>query len=527
MDLYLCHNPYIIETIFRIDDKACGERWFVDLTNGDGVPSRLQMWIGQFFDKLHEAYPGKKKLHLTYKGTSEDCRDVAEAARIAADRLGLEITVSEEPCGNPESKFEELRKLYEEAAKGPYEDFHAVELQDEFKRIEDRLLSVAVMAPMKNGKSTLLNAFLGRELLPNATQRCTAKISFIEHCKGLQVCEAKSIDKSEASSMYRPCDMETLKEWNADDGVRHVCIRASLPGMGGNECRLQFVDTPGPDSAVYKEDRTTIERFLNDNSLPMVCYIVDRINTTEESYLRRINDQMSRFGKQSEDRFLFIVSFMDQIDIRKGDSKGDNPIKKKIEEIRADLQRLGISNPRIFPISAKLALKAREYTALDEEDKEEAREDFKRFLRGLKRIDSTLLQYTSVGDAIRHKIETEMSDLRQKIENGTDELADNLRFAELSSGIPALEMAIEEYGQKYYVPARIYDAATIFDDGIKRPMPRSGFSRNWIRIKRHSRPSAPASKNCGTFSPRGKRCKRCAQRCFPKNGSKVPCSKTI
>ena len=417
MDLFLSHNPYKITTVFRIDDKNCDSAWFTDLSIADGSPARLQMWIGEFFDKLHEAYPGKDKFYLTYKGTSADCRDVEEEAALASERLGIEIQVKKDACGDPEDKFAALRKLYREAITGPYDDFHKLEMNGDFKKIEDRLLSVSIMAPMKNGKSTLLNAILGQELLPNATQRCTAKISYIEHCDGMEGFEAKRIDENGASSEYLPCDRDVLTTWNNDVDVRHVRIRGSLPGVKVDDYRLQFVDTPGPDSAVHKEDRITIDRFLSDNSLPMVCYIVDKINSSEQEYLARLKEHMSRFGKQSQDRFIFVVSRMDQIPISKSDTKEKNPIRAKIEEIKADLRRLGISNPRVFPVSAMIALKAREYMSLEDEDQEEAEGDIKKFHRGLKRIESSLLDYTSVGSAIKNKIEAEIAEITKKIEN--------------------------------------------------------------------------------------------------------------
>ena len=468
MDLFLSHNPYKITTVFRIEDKNCDAAWFTDLSIADGSPARLQMWIGEFFNKLHEAYPGKEKFYLTYKGTSADCRDVEEEAALASERIGIEIQVKKDACGDPEDKFAALRKLYREAITGPYKDFHKLEMNGDFKKIEDRLLSVSIMAPMKNGKSTLLNAILGQELLPNATQRCTAKISYIEHCDGMEGFEAKRIDENGASSEYLPCDRDVLTTWNNDADVRHVRIRGSLPGVKVDDYRLQFVDTPGPDSAVHKEDRITIDRFLSDNSLPMVCYIVDRINSSEEEYLARLKKHMSRFGKQSQDRFIFVVSRMDQIQISKGDTKEKNPLKAKVDEIKADLRRLGISNPRVFPVSAMIALKARAYMSLDELDQEEAESDIKKFHRGLKRIESSLLDYTSVGSAIKNKIEAEIAEITKKIEDGEDKRSDDLRLAELLSGVPTLELAIEEYVTKYSVPARIYDAATIFDQGIQK-----------------------------------------------------------
>jgi hypothetical protein len=278
----------------------------------------------------------------------------------------------------------------------------------------------------------------------------------------------KDVNGKDVSSEFCPCNDIVLKEWNNDRTINHVRIRGAFSRMKVDDYRLQFVDTPGPDSAVYEEDRITINRFLNDNSLPMVCYIVDRINSSEEEYLSRLKEHMSRFGKQSQDRFIFVVSRMDQIQISKGDTKEKNPLKAKVDEIKADLRRLGISNPRVFPVSAMIALKAREYMSLDELDQEEAESDIKKFHRGLKRIESSLLDYTSVGSAIKNKIEAEIAEITKKIEDGEDKRSDDLRLAELLSGVPTLELAIEEYVTKYSVPARIYDAATIFDQGIQK-----------------------------------------------------------
>ena len=526
MNAHLSHNPYKIETVFRIEDKACEAPWFIELTKQGGVPSRLQMWIGCFFDKLHENYPDETTFCLTYKGTTADCRDIQEEADLAAKRLGIEIRVNSIPCGDPASKFQQLRELYKEAVSGPYEDFHAVELHDDFKRIENRLLSVSIMAPMKNGKSTLLNAILGRDLLPNATLRTTAKISFIEHDEGMEDFEAKDTKVNGESSPYRPCDSEVLAKWNGANEVLNVRIRGSLPGIKAKGYHLQFVDTPGPDSAVHKEDRTTIIRFLNDHTLPMVCYIIARVNESEESYLNLLKEHMSRFGKQSEDRFIFVVSRMDQIDVPKASSKSDNPIKQTIDAIREDLKRLGISNPRIFPLSGKIALKAREYRMLDEEDQEEFQADFKKFQRGLKRIDSTLLDFTSVSSAIRKEIEDEMDAIRARIENGTDTAKDNLRLAELLSGVPALEMAIEEYGEKYSIPARIYDAATIFDQGIKKANAIDVLATELSAHETSLEEIRRKIDNIRRFLSKGEEARKMREEMFPRKWAESPSLKT-
>ena len=86
----------------------------------------------------------------------------------------------------------------------------------------------------------------------------------------------------------------------------------------------------------------------------------------------------------------------------------------------------------------------------------------------MRRIDSNLMDYMSVSPAIKNELDTELSSIMKKFDLDEDTDEDNLRMAEILSGIPALEKAIEEYLVKYSIPARIYDAASIFDTGIKK-----------------------------------------------------------
>ena len=129
MDIFLSHNPYTIQTFLSINGKQCDDVWFTDLSTSGEAPARLQMWIMHFFDKLHNAYPEEKIVYMKYKGTNADCQDIETEAQEAEKRLGITIKLSLQPCGEPESKFEKLKALYDEAVEGPYEGFHNIELK--------------------------------------------------------------------------------------------------------------------------------------------------------------------------------------------------------------------------------------------------------------------------------------------------------------------------------------------------------------------------------------------------------------
>ncbi len=470
MKVFLMHNPYKIETVFRTEEKVSNATWFSRLTQEGKNQKRLQMWITPFFDELKKAYPKINEFIIKFVGLKTDCDDVENEAKLAEKRLGITFDVDATPSGDPIHQFQKLKNLYNEALEGPYDGFRHIELSEAFKSIEDSTLSVSIMAPMKNGKSTLINAFLGQDLLPSATQRCTAKISYIEHIDGITTFQAKPIYLSGKESDFIPCDNKLLGEWNQNDDVRHVKVQGELPGIRSvGDYNLRFIDTPGPDSAIHKEDLLTIERFLSDTSLPMVVYIIDRVNIGETNYLERLKQHMGKYGKQSDDRFLFVVSRIDQLDIKAEHTAEDNPIRAKIDAVRADLRELGINEPRIFPVSAKIALNMRNYNRITAEfDKESADSDFKRYRRNLETINETLINFMPLSASIRSSIQSEIEQLRKKIDEKNDTREERLRYIELLSGVPALELTIIEYLHRYFVPARITDTAQLFNESISK-----------------------------------------------------------
>ena len=469
MQLNLTHNPYRIETTFLINDKKCDALWFRSLTEENGAQKRLQMWIMDFFFALKKEIPDETVFDLFFSGVSTDCDDIIDEAKIAEDKLKISIKVHIKECSDSENKFLQLQELYKEATSGRYDGFKYVELNKAFEEITSRELSISVMAPMKNGKSTLLNAIIGHEILPNQPLRCTAKISYIENEPAATHFEAKCLRNDNSDPGYIPCNLQLLKEWNNDDEVKRVIIRGKLFGISTQDYKLRFIDTPGPDSAIYKEDCATIERFLNDHSLPMVCYIIDILNDSEVAYLKRLKEHMSTHGKQSEDRFLFIVTKMDIHDIPKDSTHDCNPIKKIIDNIRHDLHGIGIANPRIFPVSSLIALKARICPSItNTEDLEDFEDSFKNFYKKIKRTKGTLNDYVHLSRSVRESLTAELDIIESKIATKSDTISDYCRYMEILSGIPALEKTIEEYLLKYSVPARIADAAKAFEEAISQ-----------------------------------------------------------
>jgi hypothetical protein len=75
-------------------------------------------------------------------------------------------------------------------------------LQRELIKIEENTYQIAFIATIKAGKSSLINAMLGYELLPSLEKSCTGRLTFINHCDGETVAHI-SVKNKELVISYR------------------------------------------------------------------------------------------------------------------------------------------------------------------------------------------------------------------------------------------------------------------------------------------------------------------------------------
>lgn len=73
----------------------------------------------------------------------------------------------------------------------------------------------------------------------------------------------------------------------------------------------------------------------------------------DNTLLERVAESMNVGGKQSKDRFIFVVNKMDDRRAEDGD------LESTLERIRIYLKKHGIINPNIFPAAALPALSIR------------------------------------------------------------------------------------------------------------------------------------------------------------------------
>ena len=177
----------------------------------------------------------------------------------------------------------------------------------------DELFLLVIVGEFNAGKSAFINALIGTKVAPEGVTPTTAQINVLQ---------------------YGETESRQVK-----DAALHV-ITAPAPILRD----LHIVDTPGTNAIIREHERITAD-FVPRSDLVLFVTSADRPFTeTERAFL----EQVRGWGKK-------VVVVINKIDILE---------PGEVEEIRtfvADNARalLGFS-PEIFPVSSKLALKAKQ-----------------------------------------------------------------------------------------------------------------------------------------------------------------------
>jgi len=437
----ITHNPFIVETQFTINGEPPAEG--CKLTSYK--ESRLQLWIEKLFDELSRLFNGDNDFHLTFTGVESDFLDVQAAAEAAVAK-GMRVSVEWVQTEPADTRLEKMRLLMDEAR--AYPKFEAYISQDDdmqtsFDEAFDSDFDVYVVATMSSGKSTLINAMLGRDLLPSANEATTATITRIADDKTRPTFRGRRIDKNgDPVALVEDMDLGTVEEWNKLDDTLLIDIEGAIQAVQKRDnVRLVLTDTPGPNNSQDEDHELVTMSFIQDSRRnPLILYVLNasQLGTNDDKrLLKLVADAMAKGGKQGKDRFIFVINKMDVFDPEKGED-----LPSVLARVEKYLNDNGIQNPLIYPVSANLARLIRKPSDLHSRKE---RGDY----RGMADLFSeepsmNLLQYMPITSRVERALE----------EKKYSPLM-------LSSGLPAIEAMIDEYIDKYNLPhrvKRVYDA---------------------------------------------------------------------
>ena len=443
--VFIKYNPYTVTTEITIDGKP------VKKNSRLNVPDqRLQEWIDNLPEILFEE-ESTRDFELTFQGTELDYEDVLAVANDAKDK-GINIKVKHIPGKEYGEKVEAIAKIFDDIQKGPYEELKQPDVIRAFKMAESSDFEVNVVATMSAGKSTLINALLGQKLMPAKQEACTATITEIKDIDS-EGFSAEVYDKDgnliETQANLTYAIMDRL---NSDPHVSRIHVEGNIPFVTSQDVSLVLVDTPGPNNSRDPAHKAATYRMLSESSKTVVLYIMNATQLAvddDSNLLGHVAESMKVGGKQSRDRFIFVVNKLDDF------KKGEDSIDAALDKVRDYLGDNGITNPNIYPASALTALNIRTVLAESDDDDDDDVYEAKGKVRKFNRNEEMHFEnYAPLPASAKGEIANELA---LAIEN-----KDEKGQALIHSGIVPIEKAISIYVNKYSRPAKVKNIVDTF-----------------------------------------------------------------
>jgi predicted GTPase len=228
------------------------------------------------------------------------------------------------------------------------------------KLAEDRF-TLAVLGQFKRGKSSLMNAVIGRELLPTGVLPLTSAITILKYgeTERLMVSHTYSLLPEELPVADLPNYVTEKHNPNNQKKVKNVSVELAVPFL---RYGLEFVDTPGVGSAISANTTTTYDFLPECDAVLFVTAADSPMTTLELEFLKEIRGYVNRI--------FFVINKIDLV----ANEERDEVMGFVAETIRT---QTGHDNLKIFPVSSRLALSARTSgdTALYEQSGLKALED--------------------------------------------------------------------------------------------------------------------------------------------------------
>lgn len=452
------HNPFTIETQFFTRSSQNGE-WqkpAADSSLMKYANKRLQLWIENFFEEVdREEFNEYGNFNVIFKGVEADYLDVKSEAEKAKEK-NINVNLQWEKVTEVSERLEQIKDLMLEAQQHPIfqeKISQSKEIQANFEAALNRDFDVYVAATMSAGKSTFINAMLGCELLPNANEATTATIAQITDNDAMP--HGKFIGERynrewELVNPQQEITLSALQEWNKLEDTKLIKLEGNIKGVTEREdVRLVISDTPGPNNSQDSSHWDTTKTYIQDSQRnPLIIYILNatQLGTNDDKLvLSMIANIMKTGGKQSKDRFIFVLNRADVFDFEK-----ETTIEAVLQNVRTYLQNNGIEDPLVYPVSALSALLFR---------RRDAKEVLNRSseLPALQKWERQCLPDEKDG-----YLGIDFVENMPLTSNAKSILAKrDLAPAEYRTGIPAIEAMIDEYIDKYNLPNRVnraYDA---------------------------------------------------------------------
>lgn len=197
------------------------------------------------------------------------------------------------------------------------------------ERLNDDEIRIAVVGEFSAGKSTFINALIGKDILKHATTETTAVITRIVNVdKKSSLCyTGKVIFKDKTKKVLK--DLNSIKEYTSTfsstcDVIKEInAVEIYVPLLNTKQ-NIVIIDTPGLNGIADGHREQTVELIKNAH---FCTYLLQRrgISDSDRDFLNYI--------KQYQNNFIIVQNFIDTFNEAEGESVQEK-IKEQAEILR-------------------------------------------------------------------------------------------------------------------------------------------------------------------------------------------------
>lgn len=441
------YNPYIVETEITVDGQKPKANSALNVGK-----KRLQEWVEKLPQILLDEYRDSNVI-IEFTGTVSDYEDIESVFNVYKDKISA--TCNFYKTADITDVERTIDKIFKDIKNGPVAELKDKKIIHAFEKAKDSKFEINVVATMSSGKSTLINALLGQQLMPAANEATTATIVKIIDTDQDNF-SAIAYDKS--GQIVKKLDNVTLEDMqalNADVKVSTVEIKGKIPCVSSVGMKLVLVDTPGPNNSRDKSHEEMTYKMIADSDKSLVLYVMNgqQLGINDEKiFLDYVCQSMKDGGKKARERFIFAVNKMDAFS---PDPQDDGPecITKALNNVKAGLEDREIYNPNIFPVCSLPALQKR---AEMRGPRARALNDFKMMCEYYDVMHfEKYYEYNNLPQTVRNRLDYWMSQASSDDEK-----------LEVRTGIVSIEQAIAQYINKYARTTKVYDLVQSFNEKL-------------------------------------------------------------
>lgn len=243
--------------------------------------------------------------------------------------------------------------------------------------VENEPIKIIITANMSAGKSTLLNALVGKKVNKTQNAACTAKIHNILN-KPFEDGLCYELDYL----LELDADYETLMDDNTDNQSPEITVGTHFRTVGTNSKRTWFIDTPGVNSSQNVEHKLLTEKVICNANADLLIYLLNGENIGTDDDRRHLLFVLEHY----HGKILFVVNKLDRF------KNKEDSINETLKTVIEDLISIGFESPNVVPVSSYAAYLAK-LNIFSEPLDEDEQDEFELMSRKMKKPEYQLNRY--------------------------------------------------------------------------------------------------------------------------------------